>query len=136
MVRYALFLDIEQDNYGRILNVVRELGGIAGTSDFIRNIFVYYIDTDQVLTQKGIYYGDVFFDKVYRYEGLPGQELHDRLNQQNNFSILATAPVIQDSFLEKRYVTILNSVPIREEPRANLVVLVDESYLYSVVESA
>ena len=135
LFRYALFLDIEQDNYGRILNVVRELGGIAGTSDFIEDIFVYYIDTDQVLTQKGIYYGDVFFDKVYRYEGAPGRELQHRLKQQNNFSILSTAPVIQDSFVEKRYVTILNSVPIREEPRANLVVLVDESYLYSIVES-
>jgi len=135
LFRYALFLDIEQDNYGRILNVVRELGGIAGTSDFIEDIFVYYIDTDQVLTQKGIYYGDVFFDKVYRYEGAPGRELQHRLKQQNNFSILSTAPVIQDSFVEKRYVTILNSVPIREKPRANLVVLVDESYLYSIVKS-
>ena len=135
LFRYALFIDIEQDNYGRLLGVVKELGGIAGTNDFIKDIFIYIIDSEQVLTQNGLYYADVFFDKVYRYVDSPGQEIQERLRQQNSFSILNTSKVIQDGFIENRYITILNSVPIREDPRANLVVLVDEAYLYSIIES-
>ena len=64
LFRYALFLDIEQDNYARLLGVVRELGVIAGTNDFIQDIFIYIIGSGQVLTQKGLYYADVFFDEV------------------------------------------------------------------------
>ena len=135
LFRYALFIDIEQDNYGRLLGVVRELGGIAGTHDIVKDIFIYIIDSEQVLTQNGLYYADVFFDKVYRYVDAPGQRFHERLDQQNSFYILSTAKVIQDEFIENRYVTILTSVPIREDPRANLVVLVEEAYLYSIIES-
>ena len=135
LFRYALFMNIEQDNYERLLSVVRELGSIAGTNDFIKDIFIYFIDSKQVLTQNGLYYADFFFEEVYRYTGPPGQRLKERLGQENNFSILNTAIVIQDGFIENRYLTILNSVPIRENPQANLVVLVDESYLYSIIES-
>ena len=136
LFRYALFIDIDQDNYGRLLGVVRELDGIAGTNDLIKDIFIYIIDSEQVLTQNGLYYADVFFDKVYRYVDAPGQRFHERLDQQNSFYILSTAKVIQDGFIENRYLTILNSVPIREDPRANLVVLVEEAYLYSIIESS
>ena len=129
LFRYALFMDIEQDNYARLLSVVRELGGIAGTNDFVEDIFIYIIDTEQVLTQNGLYYAEVFFDKVYRYTEPTGSELRQILTGQNSFFFLKTAEVIQDSFIEKRYLTILNSVPIREEPRANLIVLVDEASL-------
>ena len=108
LFRYALFMNIEQDNYGRMLRVVRELEGIAVTNDFIKDIFVYFIDSDQVLTQNGIYYADVFFNKVYRYADLPRQELYERLRQQNSFRVMSTATVIQDEFLEKRYLTVLN----------------------------
>jgi len=135
LFRYALFMDIEQDNYERLLGVVRELGSIAGTNDFIKDIFVYFIDSKQVLTQNGLYYADFFFEEVYRYSGPPGQRLGERLGQENSFYILNTALVIQDGFMEKRYLTILNSVPIRENPQSNLVVLVDEAYLYSIIES-
>jgi len=135
LFRYALFMDIEQDNYGRLLGIVRELDGIAGTNDFIKDIFIYIIDSEQVLTQNGLYYAEVFFDKVYRYVDAPGERFHERLGQQNSFHILSTAKVIQDGFIENRYLTILNSVPIREDPRANLVVLVEEAYLYSIIES-
>jgi AraC-like DNA-binding protein len=135
LFRYALFIDIEQDNYGRLLGVVRELGGIAGTNDFVKDIFIYIIDSEQVLTQNGLYYADVFFDKVYRYVDTPGQRFHERLDQQNSFYILSTTKVIQDEFMENRYLPILNSVPIREVPRANLVVLVEEAYLHSIIES-
>ena len=51
LFRYALFMNIEQDNYERLLSVVRELGSIAGTNDFIKDIFIYFIDSKQVLTQ-------------------------------------------------------------------------------------
>jgi len=136
LFRYALFLDIEQDDYGRLLGVVKELGGIAGTNDFIKDIFIYTIESEQVLTQNGLYYADVFFDKVYRYGGIPGQMFREKLDQQNSFNILSTTNVIQDGFLEKRYLTILNSVPLKEDPRANLVVLVDEAYLYSIIASS
>jgi AraC-like DNA-binding protein len=135
LFRYALFLDIEQDNFGRLLGVVRELGGIAGTNDFIKDIFIYVIDSEQVLTQNGLYYADVFFDKVYRYVDTSGQRFHERLRQENSFYILSTAKVIQDGFIENRYLTIFNSVPIRENPRANLVVLIEEAYLYSIIDS-
>ena len=74
LFRYALFLDIEQDNYSRLLGVVRELGGIAGTNDFIQDIFIYIIDSAQVLTQKGLYYADVFFEEVYRFEDESGRD--------------------------------------------------------------
>ena len=53
LFRYALFIDIEQDNHGRLLGVVKELGGIAGTNDFIKDIFIYIIDSEQVLTKTG-----------------------------------------------------------------------------------
>ena len=135
LFRYALFMDIEQDNYGRLLGIVRELDGIAGTNDFIKDIFIYIIDSEQVLTQNGLYYAEVFFDKVYRYVDAPGERFHERLDQQNSFHILSATKVIQDGFVENRYLTILNSVPIREDPRANLVVLVEEAYLYSIIES-
>ncbi len=134
MFRYALFMDIDRDNYTRLLSVVRELGGIAGTNDFVEDIFVYFIDTDQVLTQNGIYYSDVFFNKVYRYTDMPAQRLFERLKQQNDSSVLSTAAVTQDGFIEKRYVTILNSVPIREDPKTNLVVLGGEAHLYSILD--
>jgi two-component system response regulator YesN len=134
LFRYALFMDIEQDNYGRLLGVVRELGGIAGTNDFVEDIFIYIIESEQVLTQKGLYYGAVFFDKVYRYADPTGPRFQQRLRGQNSFFILGTAEVIQDSFVEKRYLTIFNSVPIREEPRANLIVLVDEASLLSTFD--
>ena len=136
LFRYALFINIEHDNYSRMLNVIRELGGIAGTSDIIKDIFIYLIDSDQVLTQNGIYTADVFFGKVYQYVDLSDQELYEVLKQQNSFRVVSTERVIQDGFIEKRYLTILNSVPVREKPEANLVVLVDESYFYSIMESA
>ena len=136
LFRYALFLDIQQDDYGRLLGVVKELGSIAGTNDFIEDVFIYIIESEQVLTQNGLYYADVFFDKVYRYEGIPGQRFREKLDQQNSFNILSTANVIQDGFLEKRYLTILNSVPLKEDPRVNLVVIVDEAYLYSIIASS
>jgi len=129
LFRYALFMDIEQDSYARLLSVVRELGGIAGTNDFVEDIFIYIIETEQVLTQNGLYYADVFFDKVYRYADPIGSGLREILRGQNSFFFLSTMDVMQDSFIEKRYLTIINSVPIREEPRANLIVLVDEASL-------
>jgi AraC-like DNA-binding protein len=129
LFRYSLFMDIEQENYARLLGVVRELGGIAGTNRFVEDIFIYIIDSERVLTQNGLYYADVFFDKVYRYANPTGTTFRQRLREQNTFRILSTADVIQDSFIDKRYLTILNSVPIRERPRANLVVLVEEAAL-------
>ncbi|UCF99630.1 MAG: helix-turn-helix domain-containing protein [Spirochaetaceae bacterium] len=131
LFRYSLFMDIDQENYGRLLGVVRELGGIAGTNDFVEDIFIYIIDSGQVLTQNGLYYADVFFDKVYRYAGRTGLMFQQRLHEQNNFYILSTTEVIQDSFINNRYLTIMNSVPLREDPRANLVVLVDEASLHA-----
>ena len=98
-------------------------------------MFIYYIDSDQILTQKGIYSRNVFFDDVYRYTGSGKEGLAEYLNQENNFNVLGAAPVIKDGFIEKRFVTILNSVPIREKPKANLVVLVDEEYLRTFVDS-
>jgi hypothetical protein len=136
LFRYALFMNIEQDNYSRMLNVIRELGSIAGTSDIIKDIFIYFIDSDQVLTQKGIYTAGVFFNKVYQYVDLNDQEIFKVLKQQNSFRVVGTESVIQDGFIEKRYLTILNSVPVREKPEANIVDLVDESYFHSIIDSA
>lgn len=66
LFRYALFIDIEQDNYGRLLGVVRELSGIAGTHDIVKDIFIYIIDSEQVLTQNGLS-GSIFAISDSRY---------------------------------------------------------------------
>ncbi len=44
------------------------MGAIAATNDIIADIFIYLIETDQVMTQNGLYDAEVFFDTVYRYE--------------------------------------------------------------------
>ena len=49
--------------------------------------------------------------------------------------MLNTERVIQNEFIEKRYLTILSSVPLQDIPRANIAVLIDEQDLYSIIET-
>jgi two-component system, response regulator YesN len=135
MFRYALFLDIVQDDYGVTLEIIRELGGIAGTNDLIADIFIFYLDTDQVLTQQGIYYRETFFNKVYKYGDSAAEAFHSYLHEKNNFRVLGTSLLIQDGFIENHYVTILNSLPLGLPPKANMVTLIDEAFLESIIES-
>jgi len=136
MYQTSLAVDVDPSNQAKLLDVSKTLNRIKGTQSFIDDVYVYYNDTDWVITDAGLFYSDYFFDRVYKPVHSDWKGLVQKLRDRNNFQDLGTDKLMDASGTGKQYVVVISSFPLYNSgTKGTIVVLIDENKFFSIANS-
>lgn len=85
--------DLSRFNSYQIYKAIRELNSCKPLSDFVDEIIIYIRNEDKVITTKTISDTELFFNNIYRYEGLSSKEFLQRISPIKEVTIFPSSPV-------------------------------------------
>ncbi|MDF2671597.1 MAG: transcriptional regulator, AraC family, partial [Paenibacillus sp.] len=130
----SLTADVDSGNPSKLLDVSKTLNRIKGTQSFIDDVYVFYKDTNWIITESGLFYPDYFFDYVYKSETNDQEQLMQKLHDRNLFRDLGTFKLTDGS--GNRYIVVLSSFPLYNNGiRGTIVVLINEEKFTSMMNS-
>ncbi len=136
MYRKTFLVNIELSNYSRISEVVNELKRINASNQFIDDIFVFYNGYNKVITDHGMYDSSLFFNNVYKIEGMSDEDRNIKLNNSNNFHVLPIEEIITSSGGKVNAVMVLTSFPLYStQTKGTLIAIVKEDTLNHMLDS-
>jgi len=136
MYQTSLAVNVDSNSPTQILDVSRTLNRIKGTQPFIDDVFVYYDDKNWIISESGLFYPDYFFDNVYKLDHYDLDEILHKFQVRNDFQNPETLKLSNASGGDNRYLAVLLSFPLYNSGiEGTIVVLIDESKLYSIFDS-
>jgi two-component system response regulator YesN len=132
----SLTVDVDSNNPTKLIDVSKTLNRIKGTQDFIDDVYVYYNETDWVITEAGLFYADHFFNNIYKPKTYDREQLLLKLRDRNDFQDLGTIKFTDAYGTDRQYMVVLSSFPLYNKAiRGTIVVFIDESKFLSITNS-
>ncbi|WP_135549175.1 helix-turn-helix domain-containing protein [Paenibacillus cymbidii] len=136
LYQLSLTVDVDPVNPTKLLDVTKSLNRIKGTQSFIDDVFVYYKDTNRIITESGLFYPDYFFEEVYQTETNDHEQLQQKLQDRNVFQDLGTFKLTDGAGSGNRFIVFLSSFPLYNNgTRGTIVVLMNENKFLSLINA-
>lgn len=107
----TLDLSNPADNY-KYLELMSELSLYRGISGMVNDLYVYFADTEVILSPNMKSDMDIFFQKVYRYENMNREKWASLLRTYHYKTYLPSSPINDRS---KQVLTFIHTLPYGEE---------------------
>lgn len=134
-----LMMYIQYPELYSVNDAMKALKSKTISKNYVLDAFIYLADTDQVITSTIKMSAEKFFDIIYEFDGLTHKELETSILEPYHFhEYLPSYNLRQyDSATTLRVVPYMQSLPIRmfENPRAQLMLILDETKLFSRAEA-
>ncbi len=111
----------------KYIEFIRELGRYRTVSNFIEDYYVYFSDTDVILTGAIKTNSQMFYHFIHQYQGKETTEILDKLTSYQ-FKTYIPSQSIRFNNAGKNMITYVQSLPLGEQTntKGSLVMLIDE----------
>jgi two-component system, response regulator YesN len=129
--------NITDETRYEINKTVLELKKLVNSNKIINNAFIYFIDTEYVISIDGLFQFDFFFDKVHAYESRDIKYWRDFFNTIHKFEFLEVSKVTDKNLdISKNLVSMATSLPIMGKTTAVLMITIDENNIIKYFDDA
>lgn len=123
---------ITEYDYYKLLHSLKDYRAINA---YIDNIFIYFRDKNVIVSAEGKYDVNVFYDYVFRYEGMSQTDLIDMLNNVEG-KVIYPIKTVFSGRQKKKLLTYLQSIPIMEtKHKATLLMSLDAISIEKIISN-
>jgi two-component system response regulator YesN len=122
--------------YG-LWKMARDVADYSQTNDFLQNFYIYLDNYNVILRPNAVYFRPNHYYELNHYADISFEEWKNSiLKAPHEYDIISLRPFIQDT-RKTSVLTITQSLPLNSfrNPRATVVVLIDEKKISSLLES-
>lgn len=116
---------------------IQELKKYRSLSTFVSDFYIYFNDTNIIVTPDMKVDAPYYYEHVFNYPDLSLEQWHDKLSDQIWDKVYLRTMPVKNGEAAKRYITYLQSLPMGEQKNANacLAILVDVNSIQSLVKN-
>lgn len=124
---------IEQYNY---VSFMQEMQRYRNSSSFITDFYVYFRNSDTILSPSFKTSSSLFFSDIYGYKNLTYDQFKSDILHGIHFNGFLPVTEVGNGLNEKRMLTYLQTLPFGEKtnPKGLLVILIDEQKIVGLLE--
>lgn len=102
-------------------DIIKYLTNIRLSNEVIDNVFIYYSNSDIIISNEGKYENAYYFNEIIKYNGISDTYWMDSFQCNQSFQVLGSFNVIYNGF-RKKYITIIRNYKLNEEDRVAVVI--------------
>ena len=128
--------DLGEDGRYLVFSAINNLKPYRNSNDFVKDFYIYFKNSDVILTPNNMSSPEYFYENVYSYDDYDFDDWYDNILHGEYKNIFLPAQGVEGNPWSKRIITIMQPIPIMEkkDPSAILFILVEEDKIKSIVE--
>jgi len=132
----AVMAPLKEDDRFEVSNIIRDFQPYRINNSFIRDFYIFYRNSDVVVSSNAMFTPELFYEYLYSYKGVSYENWYRDIRKEDYyFNSLRTADMLVDR-QQKRMITLMQSVPVTQvdNPAGLMVVLIDEARIRSILD--
>jgi two-component system response regulator YesN len=123
-------------NQINLLEIMNSIRSVTNTNSFISHFFVYFKNTDSILTATGKADLNMYFDDIFRFSGKSTEEVKRELFTGDHLRTYLPSAEVREKEKTSRVITYVQSLPIGEVSNISgyLVMLINEQEIDQLIE--
>lgn len=124
---------LSEDGHFALYNMAKALSVLRNTYSFIGDFYIYFLNSDVILTPSAVYSPRMFFDYAYNPKEYSYEEWYEKILKGTHRNVLLPSAFGNDAGKEGT-LTYIDSLPIdlSQSAFANLIILIDKQRIESL----